>query len=327
MGPTKPPPSLPSPGEHTSSPPSTTSTSTPTKPYPLLSLPKEIRQQIYSHLRPVTRYHIIPLHSDPHHLALVTTTIPGVFLLATNHQIHTEASYILSPHLDTIVKAPPKIILHANNLPGLVNLHDSFTHSRPFTARYIRHYRLGTLSSSSLAKKLNLPALNSSTNPRVLEAVTTFILRILTYLPTTSPSPTLHKYPPLGILIDIPTSPAFTSTSVTTTTSLARSIAYKIFFPRHPTPPRSRPGFTNLPWLLQRMVYHACWASDSSAAVCLSIHVRFLGSEGYVLEGWAGGWSVRESVVHKSVIKGVKSARRRGEGFVYYGGLAGGDVV
>lgn len=46
-----------------------------------------------------------------------------------------------------------------------------------------------------------------------------------------------------------------------------------------------------------------------------------------MLEGWAGGWSIRESVVHKSVIKGVKSARRRGEGFVYYGGLGVGDVV
>jgi len=64
--------------------------------------------------------------------------------------------------------------------------------------------------------------------------------------------------------------------------------------------------------------------------VCLSIKVRFLDGEGEVLRGWAGGaegWGMREVVVHKSVLKGVKSARMRGRGVVYYGGLGVGDLV
>ena len=337
MGPTEPPPSLPSPGKPTSPP---SSTSIPTKPFPLLSLPKELRQKIFTHLRPITRHHFIPLKSGPHHLTLVTTTIPGISLLATNRQIQTEASYVLSPHLSTIKSTPPTIIISAEHLLGVINLHDSFRfqrtfwtflfhriepRNRAFTTRSIRHYRQGSITSSQLAKKLKMWTLTTSPDPDlgILEAVTSFILRILAYLPTATSPPTLHTYPPLNILIDIPTS--FTGGPITATTSLPRSIAYRIFFPTHPYLARTRPGFTNLSWLLQRMVCHACWAFTCrrETTVCLSIKVRFLDGEGEVLRGWAGGaegWGMREVVVHKSVLKGVKSARMRGRGLFIMGG-------
>ena len=51
--------------------------------------------------------------------------------------------------------------------------------------------------------------------------------------------------------------------------------------------------------------------------------MRFLDGEGEVLAGWAGGlegWGMREVVVHKSVLKGVKSARMRGRGVFIMGG-------
>ena len=87
------------------------SSAPPPRPFPLLSLPPELRLQIYTHL-PTTLHHHTTRHpSEPsHRTTLLLRSFPTA-LLSVSHQIHTESLPIIRAKLrSTILNAPPRII-------------------------------------------------------------------------------------------------------------------------------------------------------------------------------------------------------------------------
>jgi hypothetical protein len=300
-----------------------------TKSFRFLDLPKEIRIMVYEELHPVTRRQNVHLQDGQDHLTLIYTTIPGISILATSRHLHSEASYILAPHVQKIVAVPPTIAIRADQLLGLVDLRDSFAIPRTFWDWFLRHlkrsnpscmknirrYRAGILSDDEFRIRLNTKAFTRNVDTRTLEALTAFILRTIKYIGT-KPD-TMYKYPPLTVVIVI--SNNFQGLPVTTITTKAKRVCYKIMFPLTPAPPLVRIGQSDLPWLLHRFVYHACWAGNWRSLVSYSVKIRFLDAE-QASVGWPAGY-LPESALHVAIIKGVRDARQMGKGVLYYAGM------
>jgi hypothetical protein len=89
-------------------------------PFRFLSLPKELRLMVYEFIAAKKTHHRIRLGKpDEHHdLKYVRTTLSGIEILATCHQIYEEAIDILRCRLAAIKKSPLRII-STNHMHGL----------------------------------------------------------------------------------------------------------------------------------------------------------------------------------------------------------------
>jgi hypothetical protein len=233
-----------------------------TRSFRFLDLPKEIRFMVYEALPVATRRHDAPLRDRKHHITLVNTTVAGVSILATCRQLNQEASYILAPRMRRILQAPPKVVIQAEHLMGMIDLHDGFRDAIPDSildrvlrvlsssrrVRAIHNYREGKVSVATLRKKTTIKnTLVDEGDEATLNAFMTFVLRTAAYIDT-KPE-VLGKYPPLAVIIVVPNHSLMLP--VTTTTTLARAICYKLFAPRRRFAPRTQSGTATLSWLLR----------------------------------------------------------------------------
>jgi hypothetical protein len=242
-----------------------------TRSFRFLDLPKEIRLMVYEELSAVTRRHDVPLQTGKHHMTLVNTTVAGVSILATCRQVNQEASYIIAPRLRDILQASPKVIVQAQYLMGLIDLHDGFRAwiqenmlDRVMRAlawrrvRAIHNYRNGKLSVEALREKLWLNTLVDERDDATFHAFLTFVLRMAAYID--SKPEVMGKYPPLTVIVVVPNH--IFMQPVTTTISLARAICYKLFSPRRPFLSRTRSGTATLNWLLRYVKLRSYQAAD-----------------------------------------------------------------
>jgi hypothetical protein len=90
------------------------------KPFRFLSLPKELRLMVYEFIAAKKTHHRIRLGKpDEHHdLKYVRTTLSGIEILATCHQIYEEAIDIMRCRLAAIKTSPLRII-STNHMHGL----------------------------------------------------------------------------------------------------------------------------------------------------------------------------------------------------------------
>jgi hypothetical protein len=90
------------------------------KPFRFLSLPKEHRLMVYEFIAAKKTHHRIRLGKpDEHHdLKYVRTTLSGIEILATCHQIYEEAIDIMRCRLAAIKTSPLRII-STNHMHGL----------------------------------------------------------------------------------------------------------------------------------------------------------------------------------------------------------------
>jgi hypothetical protein len=102
-----------------STPANTTTGSAPTPPSRLLTLPAEIRLDIYSHLTIQRRYIEIPTNTlfpslNHYIITLIQESLP-VAILSVCRLIHAEATPVLRPKLQQLASTPPKIIVKVNS--------------------------------------------------------------------------------------------------------------------------------------------------------------------------------------------------------------------
>jgi hypothetical protein len=295
-----------------------------TQPFRFMDLPKEIRLVVYEKLPIVTRRHDVPLRDRQHHLTLVNTTIAGVSILATCRQVNEEASYILAPRLRKTLKAPPKVVIEAHHLVGLIDLHDQFriwveehildrilrALYKPKRMKAVHRYRAGRMSVQTLRNKLKLKALVEDGDEATFNAFVTFVLRAAAYIESNPNA--LFRCPPLDVVIVVPTT--FTAQPVTTTTSLAMVILYKLSAPHLPTLPRAMNGVLTLSSLLQQFAFHSTWTCEIYRTVSLCIKMKHESCQANVHQ-------VHEQAFQVALRRGLHDARSK-EGLLYYGGFA-----
>ncbi|KAF1831221.1 hypothetical protein BDW02DRAFT_557375 [Decorospora gaudefroyi] len=306
------------------------------KPFRLLDLPKEIRFMIYEKLPIITQRHDTPLRNRDHYLTLVTTTIPGISILATCRQVNEEASHVLAPHLQNILQTPPTVIVEAQHLVGLIDLHDALclpqssildrvvsSLSGYRIERALHKYRRGKKSLQDVRGILELNNLVDSNDEATLKAIIRFVLRAAKYMQT-KPD-TIYKHAPLTVVIAVPTS--FQYHLVTTSTSRMRNFYYKFFSTRRrPRRPRTQRGLATLSWLLRRFAFHAALTCRIWRAVSLS--VKFMcGVHGRREAVAARVLAQSEHAFQFALMRGVADAELMGKGLVYYGGLARGKEI
>lgn len=183
------------------------------QPFRLLDLPKEIRLMIYERLPFSQNRHNIPLENYEHHITLVNPSISGVRILATCRLIHEEASYALKPLMDRILKDPPKIMIQAKHLTGLIQLRDGFSYTHDILDRILQsqsrkwyltacqRYRQGRYSIETLRTALGMRMLVDKNEHEAVRAVASFMLRIAKWVDTIPDKQGKLKYPALNMVI------------------------------------------------------------------------------------------------------------------------------
>lgn len=267
-----------------------------------------------------------PLREDQHYVTLINTVIPGLAILATSRQIRSEASSIIIPRLRMILGSPPVISIRAEHLISLLDLHDCFgsVYGTKFMERLIFclhdpralprmiHYRKGKLSSRQLRRRLRLRGLIANDDEASLKAFVRFALRAMKYLGNNT-TETPRVYPPLTFVVEIPDT--FQAIPVTISTSLMKSLSYKLFSPLIPTRPRSVTNHAGIWWLLRRFTFHISRACELWRILSLIVKVRIL-DEGHT------GWRITGRNVQKAIFRGLEEARSNIPGIVRYGGQA-----
>lgn len=293
------------------------------KAFPFLDLPIEIRLMVYEELRAKTYRDNLPLRDAQNYLTLVTTVIPGISILATCHQIRAEASRIILPWLQKIICSPPTIVICAEHIVGLVDLHDGYSSiygttliqrlmsslHNPRTVDRITRYRQGDLPARQLRRKLHLRELIASEDEPSLHAFLRFVLRAAKYIAKEQDA--TYSYPPLNVIIEV--SDTFYGIPVTTSTSWMKSLSYKCLSPRAPSPPRTMTGHANLSWLLCRLTFHMAFSCDLWSVVSLVVKLKTL-NIGHT------GWRVGGSSVRRAIVQGLEEARSKRPCSVRYGG-------
>ncbi|EMD92526.1 hypothetical protein COCC4DRAFT_21092 [Bipolaris maydis ATCC 48331] len=294
------------------------------KPFQFLNLSKDIRLMVYEELSMKTYRDRFPLRDNQDYVTLVNTVIPGLSILATSRQIRSEASSIILPRLRVILCSPPVIVIQAEHLISLMDLHDCFSsvYGTKFMEKLISclydpralprimRYRRGKLSTRQLRRRLRLQELIAIDDEASLKAFVRFALRAMKYL-TRNTAETHHEYPPLTFVVEVPDT--FQGIPVTTSTSLMKSISYKIFSPLIPTLPRTVTNHAGILWLLRRFTFHISLSCELWRIVSLIVKVRLL-DKGHT------GWRISGSNVQKAILRGLEEARSNVPGIVRYGG-------
>jgi hypothetical protein len=290
-----------------------------------LSLPKDIRLIVYEQMGMTTHRDKLLLQDDQHYLTFVTTVIPGITILATSRQIKSEASSIILPRLRKILSSPPTIVVRAEHLIGLIDLHDCFgsiygttliqrlvacLHD-PRTVQRIMRYRKQQLSARQLWKRLRLQELITIDDEASLKAFARFILRAAKYLMTNTN--TQFLYPPLILVIEVPDT--FQGVPVTTSTSLMKSLLYKFLSPVFRTPPRTFTGHADTLWLLRRFTFNISSSCELWRVVSFTVKLR-------ALEIGHTGWRLGGRSVQRAIERGLEEARSKKPDVVHYVGRA-----
>jgi hypothetical protein len=292
-----------------------------------MDLPKEIRLMVYEELPIVTQRHDIPLRDRQHHLTVVNTTIAGISVLGASRKVNQEAAYILGPHLREMLQAPPKILIEANHLIGMVKLRDNMSLSGQETVLdriiqaistgkwAIRQYRKGKLSVQILWKWLRLKDLVDAGDEATLEAIASFILRVAAYIKT-KPD-TIFKFPPLTVIIVVPD--ILSPQPITITTTFARALWYRLLQRRNgPHRPGTIHRTASLRWSLYRFVWDAFCTCVVYREVSISIKMK--------REGWDGNVNAVHQVSEHSfraiLEQAVQDTNYKGKRLVSYGGIA-----
>lgn len=269
------------------------------------------------------RFH---LREDQYYVTLVNTVIPGLSILATSHQIRSEASFVILPRLRMIVCSPPVIVIRAEHLISLINLHDCFSsvYGTKFMEKLISClydsralprmmlYRKGKLSTRQLRRRLRLQELMAIDDEVSLKAFVRFALRAMKYLARNT-TETRHVYLPLTFVVEVPDT--FQGIPVTTSTSLMKTLSYRLFSPLIPTPPRTVTNHAGIMWLLRRFTSHISKACELWRIVSLIVKVRLL-NEGHT------GWRISGRNVQKAISRGLEEAKSNTPDIVRYGGRA-----
>lgn len=150
---------------------------------------------VYEQLPITENHHQIPLDDRSHHITLVNPSVTGIRILATCRTVNEEASYILSPRLTQMLQDPPKILVEAKHIVGLIPLHDGWRYQHnildvileavKFTstrAAIDKYRKCGDVAFDRIRRLLDVGTLVDKNDRVLIKAVATFVLRAAKYI-------------------------------------------------------------------------------------------------------------------------------------------------
>lgn len=261
-----------------------------------------------------------------HHVTLVDPSVAGIHILATCRLINEEASSILKARLSTIRQRPPKIVVEAEHLIGLIRIHDCCRSDPSLLGRIARamrkgsrctkaidRYRTGKASIEVLRAKLDLNDLIKKEDHKAIKAVASFLMHAVEY--ARSKPRTTFRHPPITVVIEVPQ--GFQTLNVVTTTSRAMSLIYR--FTSRVRRPRTCLGQARLSWLVRRWAFDIALESWLWESVSFNITLRYLLADG---QSYPTVPQVIEHRFRTAVMLGANDAGFMGKGLVEYGGVA-----
>ncbi|KAF1851247.1 uncharacterized protein K460DRAFT_329076 [Cucurbitaria berberidis CBS 394.84] len=297
------------------------------EPFRLLDLPKDIRLMIYEHLPYTENRHNVPLQDRNHHITLVNWSVSGIRILGTCRLINEEASYILKPRMNQVLRWPPRIFVEAKHLVGLIALRDGFKYpydilDKLFQAadmdiyvEVIQRYRQGRYSNEALRTKLGMRNIVDKGDRDTMRAVASFMLRVAKWV-STKPFNLGLSHPPLLVVIELPST--FRSGPITTTTSRTKALYYRLVNGIHRRS-RVQTGTARLNWLVRRFSFDAALKGKFWSTLSIMILLQ------YTKDGTGSMIEVpraTEDGIRAATIIGVQDADLVGCGFLGYGGVA-----
>lgn len=184
------------------------------QPFRFLDLPKEIRLMVYEQLEITSIQHKVS-SKDGHSLHILTRSINGIRILATNRQINDEASAILRPRLKLLLETPPYVIIKERHLDAfhqtrisirrqpdildrIVNLTARW-HNKSMIRR-IHEYRSGKWTLKHLKGLLSLESVDTKRGYGSIQHIATFVLHCVKYIDS-SPYQGEFLYPPMVVAV------------------------------------------------------------------------------------------------------------------------------